>query len=215
MSEYSNSHEREERAKMGRGLWHSIFGLLLCWLPGVGLILSISGFIRQMVRLTVKYRARLTVYLTISIVSVVVCVGTLIGEAFLYSRDSNFPDKVGHVAWQALTGQKEYPWQGAAVASGDIGEGFDYSGYTQPGLGVMDGQEFIDPSEEEEIVMEDDVYYDGEDESSLDDADAAYESDPDADMENEESPDDAEDMPNVKDLMNELKNPENLLEGAF
>lgn len=134
MAKYSKSHEREEREKMGRGFWHSLFGLLFCWVPGLGLLLSVSGFVRQIVRITEKYRVRLALYLLFAIISLVLCVGVFVAEVYQYSRDPDMPQKVMADVWQTLTGQSELPWE-----AGGSGEGTDYTGYEQPGLGVLDG----------------------------------------------------------------------------
>lgn len=130
MPTYSKTHEKEERAKMGRGLWHSIFGALFCWLPGVGLLLAISGFARQMVRMTQAYKKRLLVYTVISLVSLVLCIGVLMGEVYAYAKDPDVLSKVSLQVWQAVTGQENYPWA--------AGGGNDYTGMSNPGLGNFD-----------------------------------------------------------------------------
>ncbi len=83
MPKYSRSHERAERAKMARGLWESLFGLIFCWLPGVGLILAVAGFFRQAVRLTEVHRARRFFYMLFASLVLIVAIGVLVGEAYL------------------------------------------------------------------------------------------------------------------------------------
>ena len=37
---FSAGHEREECRKMNRGFWHSVFGILFCFIPGLGLLFA-------------------------------------------------------------------------------------------------------------------------------------------------------------------------------
>jgi hypothetical protein len=112
MPKYSRSHERAERAKMARGLWESLFGLIFCWLPGVGLILAVAGFFRQAVRLTEVHRARRFFYMLFASLVLIVAIGVLVGEAYLYSRDPDITDKAGLWLWQKVTGQQALPGAG-------------------------------------------------------------------------------------------------------
>lgn len=188
MAKYSKSHEREEREKMGRGFWHSLFGLLFCWVPGLGLLLSISGFVRQIVRITEKHRVRLALYLVAAIISLVLCVTVLVAEVFQYSRNPDLPHDVLEDVWQTLTGQSELPWE---AASG----GTDYSGYDQPGLGVLDGYEGDPDDPGEDGSVPDEQYTDdgliGEDDNPDDGLSGEDTGEPDSYTEPEgDSPDD-------------------------
>ena len=116
MPKYSRSHERAECAKISRGLWESLFGLLFCWLPGVGLILSVAGFCRQAVRLTEKYRTRRFIAMAFASVVLVGSIGVLVGEAYQYSRDPDFVSKAGLWVWRSVTGQDALPGSGEVVA---------------------------------------------------------------------------------------------------
>jgi hypothetical protein len=113
---------------MARGMWESLFGLIFCWLPGVGLILSVVGFCRQMVRLTEIHKARKALYTLLSGAVLVVCIGALVGEAYLYSRDQDVAGKAGLWLWQKVTGQETLP-------------GMDP--YADPYAGLMDGQDYM------------------------------------------------------------------------
>lgn len=130
MPKYSKSFEREECAKMGRGLWHSIFALLLCWLPLVGLALAISGFVRQVVRMTVQHRARRVIFTIISFIVLVACIGVLVGEVYFYSRDPELPGKAALWVWQNVTGQENFPGADAGSAGYPMSEG-DFTGYSE------------------------------------------------------------------------------------
>ena len=106
---YSRSHERAENAKISRGLWESLFGLLFCWLPGVGLILSVAGFCRQAVRMTEAYKVRRAISLILASVVLVAAIGVFVTEAYLYSRNPNIVGDTGLWLWQRVTGQAALP----------------------------------------------------------------------------------------------------------
>jgi hypothetical protein len=106
---YSRSHERAENAKITRGLWESLFGLLFSWLPGVGLILSVAGFCRQAVRMTEAYKVRRAFSLILASVVLVAAIGVFVGEAYLYSRNPNIVGETGLWLWQKVTGQEALP----------------------------------------------------------------------------------------------------------
>jgi hypothetical protein len=177
MPKYSKSHEREEREAMGRGLWHSLFGILFCWLPGVGLAFGVSGFARQVVRLTQRYRVRLAFYLLASVLSLAVCIAVLAAELYQYSRDPDLPRHVLLSAWQTVTGQDAFPWESGGL---DV-SGTDYTGMDQQGLGQLEGYE--GDTEGMDSQIEDEFY-------------GAQVEDPDAYIEPEgDSPDEAMDLP--------------------
>jgi hypothetical protein len=125
MPKYSRSHERTESAKISRGLWESLFGLMLSWLPGVGLILSVAGFCRQAVRLTEAHRAKRFFALAFASVVLIVSIGALMGEAYLYSRNPNIVQESGLWLWKKVTGQEMLP---GAVDAGYPAEGDYYAG---------------------------------------------------------------------------------------
>ena len=117
MPKYSRSHERAEGAKISRGLWESLFGLIFSWLPLVGLVLSVTGFCRQAVRLTEAHRVRRFFSMTFASVVLVVAIGGLVGEAYFYSRDPDILGKTGLWVWQKVTGQETLP---GTDAGGDM-----------------------------------------------------------------------------------------------
>jgi len=112
MPKYSRSHERAECAKISRGLWESLFGLIFSWLPLVGLVLSVSGFCRQAVRMTEAHKARRFFSMAFASVVLVVAIGGLVSEAYLYSRDPDVVSKTGLWIWQKVTGQEALPGTG-------------------------------------------------------------------------------------------------------
>lgn len=146
MAKYSKAHERDESSKMWRGFWHSTFGILLCWVPGLGLILSISGFCRQVVRMTEKHRARWVVLLLYGLISLCVSIGAIFGGLYAYSQDQQVFIKYATMGWEKLTGQTALPGQQPV---------HDYTGNQNPGLGVLtDGTAAEDvPLTDEEALL--------------------------------------------------------------
>jgi hypothetical protein len=125
MPKYSRSHERSERAKIARGMWESLFGLIFCWLPGVGLLLSVAGFCRQVVRLTEAYRVRRFFALVFASVVLVASIGALMGEAYLYSRNPAIVSDTGRWLWQKVTGQQALPGEMPSMMPEEEGDGAD------------------------------------------------------------------------------------------
>ena len=147
MPKYSKSHERAECAKMSRGLWESLFGLIFSWLPGVGLILSVVGFCRQAVRLTEAHKVRRLFSMAFASVVLVAAIGGLVGEAYLYSRNPDILNTTSLWVWQKVTGQQALPGadNGEAVA-GDTG---DASGDASVDVNVPDEYHTADGQTEE------------------------------------------------------------------
>ncbi len=123
MPKYSRSHERAERAKIARGMWESLFGLIFSWLPGVGLIFSVAGFCRQIVRMTEAHRARRFFATVFASVVLVVSIGALVGEAYLYSRNPAILSDTGRWLWQQVTGQQALPGEEPGMMMEEEGDG--------------------------------------------------------------------------------------------
>lgn len=128
MPKYSRGQERDECAKMWRGFWHSTFGIVFCWVPLVGLVLSISGFARQVVRMTDKYKKRWILFLAYGLLSLVISIGAITYGLYAYVQDSEVFTKIGTSVWTAITGQPSLPGQLPPT---------DYSGMADPGLGAF------------------------------------------------------------------------------
>lgn len=145
MAKYSKAHERDESSKMGRGFWHSTFGILLCWAPGLGLLLSISGFCRQVVRMTEKHRVRWILLLLYGLISLCIAIGAMMYGLYEYSRDPQVFVKYATKGWQQLTGQTTLPGQLPVN---------DYTGNPNPGLGVSTYDSELDtPLTDEEMAL--------------------------------------------------------------
>lgn len=149
MTKLSKGQEREERTKMGQGMICSVVGLLLCLVPFVNLILSAIGFIRICGRLTERHRVRRLVYLILSGVILVVSVGVLMGEIYIFSRRPTIMSDLGTLSLEVLSGEKTFDqgkeefvsWITAPEGTGtedpnyQFESGMDYTGMDNPGLG--------------------------------------------------------------------------------
>ncbi|MGI6172958.1 MAG: hypothetical protein ACOYI8_03560 [Christensenellales bacterium] len=102
METYSAAHEKEERRFMRSGFVRSLLGILLCWLPLVGQMLSISGYLRQAVRLTRKHRVRLAFATIFAVLSVVVSIGALCTELYVYAKRPDIVEQVKTEAQKLL-----------------------------------------------------------------------------------------------------------------
>lgn len=107
---YSKGHERDENRRMNKAIRHSLFGLLLCWLPFIGLLFSISGFLRVVVRVTRAHRVKKVFCTFLSLIVLVVCLAAFGAELYFYSRDPSILNTYVHKAWYALTGEEQMPW---------------------------------------------------------------------------------------------------------
>lgn len=178
MAMYSKAHEREEKEKMWKGFRHSTLGILLCWLPVIGQLFAISGFCRQVVRLTDKYKKRMALFLIYGLAALALAFGVLMYELYQYGQNPNMPQEALQWAWKALTGQDTLPGQTPA--------GVDYSNMADPGLGagVSDFPDFpedegegeFDPNADADLLTEmpDDELIEGD--TVPDDATAGEES---------------------------------------
>ena len=157
MAKYSKAHEREESSKMWKGFWHSTFGILFCWVPGLGILLSISGFARQVVRMTQKHRLALTLLLLYGLTSLAVTLGTLFLGLYLYAQDQQIFLREATKLWHSVTGQSSLPGQSYQVFESDgsalgIGNFMETLGFgakapedTDPGM-MLEPDEHIDES---------------------------------------------------------------------
>lgn len=121
---YSRGQERDERAKLGTGLRLSVFGLIFCWLPFVGLILAAAGFIKIFVRITGRHKKRRAAYMAVSLVVLIACTGVLMGEVRAYINNPNIVQDTGMWLYTKLTGQSELP--GSTLDDTNYTGGIDY-----------------------------------------------------------------------------------------
>lgn len=178
MPTYSKSHERDENRMMNKALAHSIIGLVLCWLPVIGLLFAVSGFLRMMARITQAHRVKRMLLTVLSTVVLLASIGVLGWEVYTYANDPDVLDDGMHKVWEAMTGETEYPWE---QNFDDTGAGDDLYGY--------------DP-------------YAPDESGGLDDVDDSYDADYDADFDDSElepfpEDDSVEDLPG-KDLFDQM-----------
>lgn len=107
---YSKGHERDENRRINKAIRHSLSGLLLCWLPFIGLLFAISGFLRVVVRVTRRHRVKKGVTTFLSLIVLALCLAALGAELYFYSRDPSLLNTYIHKAWYALTGEEQMPW---------------------------------------------------------------------------------------------------------
>ena len=131
---FSKSHEREEGRLLRKGLAHSWAGLLLCWLPVIGLAFSASGFWRVMVRLTRRHRKRRKAYLAFSFIVLFICTGVLLGEIWIYSRDPEIIDRTAQQAWAFIVGEEN-----VSAPADEGAQGVEYGDMNSAGFGLTDG----------------------------------------------------------------------------
>ena len=158
MINLSKGQEREERAKLKQGLLLAVFGLIFCWVPFLGLLLAVIGFLKVFVRITKRYKRRRTAYIALALSMLVICTGALMGEIYMYADNPNIIGDTGMWIFSKLTGMDVLPGSG----------GQDYIGGTHygpesAGLGY-DPDLFAggDEKGETEAGPESDVSVDGE-----------------------------------------------------
>ncbi len=129
---YSKQHEREEARLLRKGAARSWIGLLLSWLPVVGLLFAVGGFLRCKVRLTHRYRRKRAWCMVLASVALVAAIGLNMAELWVYSRDTQVLDRIGQKAWTLVVGKS------ADITASGAG-GTDYPDMETAGLGYADG----------------------------------------------------------------------------
>lgn len=128
---YGKQHEREENRRLSKSLSRSIAAICTCWLPVVGLALSISAFWRAQIRITRRHRARRRRLLLLSFSCLLLCTAVLLGEIRLYSRDPQILARTAHQVWVLIVGEEQ-----AGALSKPTGT--EYDDMDTAGLGVPD-----------------------------------------------------------------------------
>jgi len=131
---FSKQHEREEARLLRKGHVRSWIGLLLSWVPLVGLLFAAGGFLRCKVRLTRRYRRKRSGYLLFASIALVIAIGANMAELWVYSRDPQIVERVGQRVWRFVVGENAVT-PGSDVVSG----GTDYPDMDSAGLGYVGG----------------------------------------------------------------------------
>jgi len=129
---FTKTHEREEGRLLRRGFAHSCTGLALCWLPPVGLLFAVSGFLRVMVRLTKRHRKKRKACLAFAFLSLTVCIGVLLGEIWVYSRDPEILERTGQQVWTFIVGEEN------AGALSPKEQGTEFEDMDEAGFGLTE-----------------------------------------------------------------------------
>jgi len=147
----SKSQEREERSKLGRGMVLSLFGLIFCWVPLLGQLLTTIGFIQVIARFTHAHRVRQVVYSMLSFLFVGASVGALMLTLWMYGQNPDFIAEYRDELWARVMAQQ--PEDMHDGGNDDFEFGFDgdefvpnaFSGMLGGGLDIqIDGEEFDD-----------------------------------------------------------------------
>ena len=128
MLDLSKAQEREERRGLGRGMVVSIFGLLFCWVPLLGLLLAGLGFGRVASRVTGRHKGRKAGYCFMSFLILAAATAVLMAECYFYVQNPNIIQEAGMKVYTLLTGETELP-------SGED-DGYEYEYNPQGGGGV-------------------------------------------------------------------------------
>ena len=120
MALLSRSQEREETRRMNRGVTTSIFALLLCWVPGLGILLAAIGFIGVMRCITERYAKQFAISITAVSIILAICTGVLTYEVYAYSRDPDIIENTGEWLLEVITGEyaDDYNYMGGEDYSG-------------------------------------------------------------------------------------------------
>lgn len=138
MLDISKAQEREERHGLGRGMVVSVFGLLFCWVPLLGLLLAGVGFCKVISRVTVRHKTRRALYTVVSFLILAAVTAALMGECYLYVQNPNIIRETGMRVYTWVTGETELP--GASDPLEDYyqtdGSGVNYDDTGAAGLGL-------------------------------------------------------------------------------
>ncbi len=147
-----NIQEREEQRALNNGMSRSIWGLLLCWLPLVGLLLSIIGFLKVAVRVTQQHRVRYVAFFTLSFIILAINIGTITGGIWVLTQRSEWVQDAKVKVLSALQ-LNDYLNPAPFVPEDNYNEGGYYEGNYNEG-------EYIDPNSPDGMILYDDMQYD-------------------------------------------------------
>ena len=165
MLDLTKAQEREERQGLGRGMVTSMFGLLFCWVPLLGLLLAGLGFGKIASRVTGRHKGRKAGYCFMSFLILVGVTAVLMAECYFYVQNPNIIQETGMKVYTFLTGESELPsQQDDGEYDPDIadGTGVDYDQTGAGGLGMdtsiygYDGDEVWGYDAESDIANSDD-----------------------------------------------------------
>lgn len=89
-----------QRRKLGRGMVLSVAGVLICWIPGLGALLSLLGLFGVIAAYVPECRFRYPMYVLMSICCALVSVGVLMLMLYVYFGN---PDLLSQVIAFVMT----------------------------------------------------------------------------------------------------------------
>lgn len=124
MSEYSRGQEREEKRRIASGVKTSVFGLILCWVPVLGALLSSIGFVRVCGTITQRYRKRFRTGLLVTLIILIISLSVLTFEVYQYTHYPWIVDDMSNWFMERILGQYT--------------DSYDYGGQYVPSMGMDD-----------------------------------------------------------------------------
>ncbi len=92
---------------MKSSLIRSILGVLFCWVPLIGLIFGLTGFIGACRRVTARHKAALVLLTVFTVIVLALDVGVLTWETYAYTRSPKIVSMTGDTVWKLLTGAQD------------------------------------------------------------------------------------------------------------
>ena len=127
MSEFSRAQEREEKRRINGGMKASVFALLLCWVPFLGVLIGSVGFVKVAGSVTRRYRGKRRLGMLLALLALVLALAATTWEVYTYVTS---PWVVGDIR----------SWIMDRVTGGAWYEGgYDYGVQPSQGMGMNDG----------------------------------------------------------------------------
>ena len=127
MSEFSRSQERDEKRRINSGMKTSVFALLLCWAPFLGVLIGSVGFVKVAGSVTRRHRAKRRRGLALAFIALVLALAATTWEVYTYTHNPWIVSDVKGWVMDRLTGGAWYD------------SGYDYSAPATQGMGLDGG----------------------------------------------------------------------------
>ncbi|MGI6183212.1 MAG: hypothetical protein ACOYIH_03825 [Candidatus Fimadaptatus sp.] len=101
MSEEAMSNPAQRR-KLGRGMVLSVAGVLICWVPGLGALLSLIGLYSVISSYVPECRGRYVAYVVLSILCALLSVGALVAMLYVYFGDPELLSRITSFVMEKL-----------------------------------------------------------------------------------------------------------------
>ena len=147
MSQYNRGFERDEQHRLNSALILGICGIVLSWVPFLGVILSSIGFVKALSCLARRKKGRQVIIRTVCTLGLAISLAVTAFEVYSYVRN---PDILSELAMK-LTGTQVQEQQGTVYSMGE-GEGPYAQGYTEQGYYNEKG-ELVPYAKAEDVVV--------------------------------------------------------------